>query len=136
MMKLKLLKINKVYFSFLIIALLLAFIWFKDGKILATAEEGMTFYDLSRSAKLYSSIWWESIAPGSVISVSQMSAPYLWLFRIVNLLFSNATTQGIFFAILFFSGLSGMYLLTSDLVKNKWISFISVLFYLFNLYTL
>lgn len=136
MMKAKLLSLNKVLIIFFAISFFVSFMLFRHGEILATAEEGMPFYEPARTANLYSSIWWEEVAPGALISTSSQWLPLYWVSAFLNIYLANFVVQAIFFGVMFFSGMLAMYLLSSELTKNKVISLLASTFYLLNLYTM
>lgn len=123
----------------LLISLLLIIIWFKDGKLLATGEEGLILANPTGSVELYKYSWNETRsgvpAPGSSTTIPLLYAEsYLvqkyipiWLF------------QAAIFFVLMFIGSCSIYYLSRELFKNSVeekdrakIAFIAGLFYIFN----
>lgn len=136
MMKARLLKFDKFYWFFLALAFLLSFIWFRQGKIIATAEEGMVFYSPVRTATLYSSFWWDKVAPGGIVSVSVVWAPVMWVAGNLGRILPGVAVQALFYLFFIFAGLSHMYLLTKSIFKSRAVAALAAIFYLFNLYVM
>lgn len=133
------LKINRVkYYIFSILAsLILTIIWFKSG-MLATAEEGMPFYDLERSLRIYSSAFYDT---GLGIS-GIFNIPRIPIFLILTFLNKLGFTALIIQASLFFFLILIPLIVFPKLVKEVMekeqnvVGYIAAIFYLFNLFTL
>jgi len=139
-MKFKLLK------SIVLPSLLLCFlslstviIWFKDGKMLATGEEGLVLANPARSIQLYQYSWNEVGSGIAVPGVNPM-IPYLHLeLFLVNQGLPVWLIQAGTFAVLMFIGSFSCYLLTINFFKDQVskekllvVGLVAAVFYLFN----
>jgi hypothetical protein len=133
-------KIFNKYFPWLLfvtISSILACIWFKEGKLLAAAEEGLFLYDPIRSLKLFSSLWMEIGTGYSLPIYLPRVTLLLFITGLHNLGLQVWITQAFIYFIAIFSAMSGVYLLGINLFGSKYknpVIFAS-LFYVFNLYT-
>ena len=126
--------ISNKYFLVIIAALLLSFIWFKDGLILGTAESGLPFYDLKFHFDLTKYAWAEP-ALGNATGVNVASSPtYFVLSKLETLGFPNSLIEASVFWFLLATAGIFIYLLTKQLfpkIKPKYL-LICVFFYWFN----
>ncbi len=131
-------KINLPTVLTLLFAIVLTSIWFDQKYILATAEEGMPFYDSLRTFTLYKSLWLD-IGFGFA---DPFFTPRLILYGFAavlqNIGLSNWFIQAIVFFILLITPLLAVPKLMQTLFpeKEKLYGYVAALFYLFNLYTL
>ena len=131
---------RRLLFLYLCTALLLILVWFKDGKMMATGEEGITLYNPSKTFSLYSSVWLET-GTGYILPVVLPRAPlYFFAQFLVGLGFTNVTVQAILLYLFLSIGLIGFYLLARELLKKDYRNYliygVAAFFYFFNLYSL
>ena len=123
---------------FILISLVLTSVWFGPEKIISHAEEGLPFYNLGRTLKIYSYPWLDS-GLGSVnpFLISRVTffgiASWFEGFKI-----SGAKIQQLFFVLLILTPLFSVSSLTQILFPNhpKNLGIYASLFYLFNLFVL
>jgi hypothetical protein len=127
--------IRKPWFFLVLLALIILLIWFKEGKLFATAEEGMIFYSPSRTFNVYSQVWHRA-GTGQIGSFLLPIAPMMLIVGLLESVIPNTVIQAIFFLSLFVSGLVGMYFFSLRLIKSKNIALMAALFYFFNLYVM
>ena len=127
--------ILKPLFISLVVSLIIMTVWFSEGLLFATAEEGMPFYSLTRSTSMFQSVWlrWGT---GFVYSVGLPLAFSAKLLSLMNLFLNNVQIQAIAFFLLIFSGIYGTYLLTQRVTRNDLMSLFAGLFYFLNLYSM
>lgn len=126
---------KKVIFFILIAAAILVSVWFKDGYILGTAEDGLIFYNISRYFHQSEYTWMEYPGLGSpsltLVAGKQL---YLVLSFLQGMGIPGFLVQaGVMWLLLSSAGI-GIYLLTRELfpkLPHKYI-LLSVLFYWFN----
>lgn len=126
---------KKVIFLILIAAAILVSVWFKDGYILGTAEDGLIFYNISRYFHQSEYTWMEYPGLGSP-SLTLVAGKQLYL--VLSFLQSMGipgflVQAGVMWFLLSSAGI-GVYLLTCELfpkLPHKYI-LLSVLFYWFN----
>src|SRR3989338_644797 len=122
------------------VAVFLVFIWFKDGKMMATGEEGITLFEPKRTQYLYSSAWYQT-GTGYLLPVNLPRLSFYSLAGVfVNLGITNWLTQAILLCFFLLLGLIGFYFLAKELLgqnyKSKVLYFVAAVFYVFNLYSL
>lgn len=114
-------KIIKKNYPIFLIALLCAVIisnWFKDGKLLATGEEGLMLINPNRFLELYKYSWNEVGAGGAFPGWNAM-APFFYIESlIINIGVPVWLFQGATFFLLMFIGSTGTYYLSNELFKN------------------
>lgn len=130
---------NKFYiFLISLLCLSLIIIWFKDGKLLATGEEGLMLTNPGRATDLYKYSW-NDIGSGEAIPVAQL-VPFFYLESlIINLGLPLWIFQaGIFFSLMFLGSLS-IFLLCKEVFKGQikdsyeeGLAFAASLFYILN----
>src|SRR6185437_11164812 len=120
------------------VSLLIVFIWFKGQNMLAMAEEGLPFYNLTRALTNYSSSFFDT---GLGLS-GALNIPRIPLFLFLSLLqkigLASWHIQMFLFGFLIIVPLLTVPKLIKELMhdKNGDIGFIAALFYFFNLYVL
>lgn len=124
----------------LLIPLILTIIWFKNGLIIGGGEEGLPFYNSSKTFNLSTHVWIEYETGASVLGWLSKS-PIIYLsFLSEKVGISSFFFQLILFYILMEIALLCVYLLTLTLLRsykfNKVIAFVSAIFYLFNPYAI
>lgn len=122
------------YLVNLFLSVFLILSWFRDRKILAGGEEGLLFYEPQRILNIYTHTWYET-GTGYPMPVILPRITYLSIVSLLDLFVSSWITQAVIFFIILSVGLVGMYLLSQEFFQKDFISFVSSLFYLFNLYT-
>lgn len=119
--------------------LLIIFLWFHKGLLFASGEEGLSFYNPTRSLDLFSYIWYNA-GTGFFQLVNVTRIPYFVLLSFFySLGIPNVVLQAFtFFAILTVGTLS-VYYLVKNVLKNcfeetflRKVSFISAIFYFLN----
>lgn len=132
---------NKTFFVvllFSVVSCVVTYSWFSSGKMLAGAEEGIPFYNPSRTLQLYSSIWFDADL-GVAVPVNIIRVPfYMFAAFLQNIGLPSVTIQiGVFF-ILLFTGLFSVFQFSRELFKENplLVHLCVALFYLFNLYSL
>ena len=114
-------KIFKNHWPILVLAvfcLLLISIWFKDGKLLATGEEGLILANPLRSIELYKYSWNE-IGPGNASPGVNPMIPLLYLeSHIINAGVPIWLFQATIFFLLMSIGSCSIYYLSKELFKN------------------
>lgn len=128
-------------FSHLIILILLPLIliviWFRSGLIKGGGEEGLMFYNLTKTLELSKTVWWDYDGGFPTLAwLSKISSllPTAFLYEKLN--FPNYLLQaGTFFILLVVGGIS-VYFLTLNLLGKlylgKKIAIIAAVFYLLN----
>lgn len=109
--------------------------WFNGGKLLASGEEGIMFFNSFRIFNLYKYNWLD-IGMGYAIPVIIPRLIILYLGYFINLFISEWIVQALFFFSIIFTGLFSMYLLTKYYIKLKFVAIVASLFYFFNLYSM
>ena len=132
---------DKFYISliFLLIATLLV-IWFKDGKVIASGEDGPFLINPEKALKVFSNIWIEN---GTGFATTDFLPRITFAYFIYFLNFFGVPTfviQMLTFLILMFTGCLSVYKLSLNFFKltenREFISFFASIFYLFNPYSL
>jgi len=131
---------KRVLLLYLSVAIFLVFIWFKDGKMMATGEEGITLYEPTRTQSLYSSAWLET-GTGYLLPVNLPRVSFYTLAGVfINLGIINWVTQAILLCFFLVLGLIGFYFLSKELLGHNFNSNalygVAAVFYVFNLYSL
>lgn len=118
-----------------VVSLIIVSIWFRDGKLIASGEEGPLFYDVARVAQVYSSAWvrWGT---GFVYSVGLPLSVSMSIISVLTGFVANVQIQFVTFTLLIFSGMFGAYAFAHTLTRNRYISLIAGSFYFFNLFAL
>lgn len=128
-------KIIKKYYPVFLIALLCAVIisiWFKEGKLLATGEEGLMLINPSKSIQLYKYIWNE-IGTGAFTPRANAVLPLFYFeFYILKIGMPVWLFQAFIFYTLLIIGSCSMYFLTKELFKNTGLAFVAAVFYILN----
>ena len=122
----------------ILVAAVLVTVWFRKGMMLATAEEGLPFYDPIRTFSLSFSTFYDTgLGLTSVFNIPRLPLHAFTVFLTFFGLVSWQIQSVIFFLIIS-TALLSFYTLLNDLLvnKNKEISFIATLFYLSNIFTL
>lgn len=120
--------------------LLIVFLWFSKGLIFAGGEEGIPFYDLSKTLDivLYS---WQDVSAGYPIQLMLNRLPYFYSLKMLaDFGFTGFFVQAIhFFIIMAFGSISLYFLLKEILLKElqdkslyKYVPLVGSLFYLLN----
>ncbi len=131
-------KINERFWILIVIIVLaLNYIWFSRGLIQAGGEEGLPFYNPTRTYELIKYPWFRSDA-GIPIIAFLSGIPF---FKVVSILFemgvSNIFLQAVTFSLLMLSGSMALYFSAIYLFKfDKNIALVSSIFYLLNPYSM
>lgn len=117
--------------------LILVFIWFNNGLIIGKGEEGLNFYNLSKSAEQSKSIWVEvNTGMPNLSWLPRVPLFYLADFLNTKFLLPQFFIQAVLFFILMVTGVISVYYLTLSFLMNhpqdRIISLISSVFYLMN----
>ncbi len=119
----------------IIVCLVIILMWFKDGGVLAGAEEGLQFYNLDITQKMTSEIW----LPGElgVVSITDFTRkPFFQILHLFSAIFSNTLLSAGTVFVCMFLGSLGIYLLAYETLEKrlgyKYISLISAVLYLLN----
>lgn len=123
-------------FRYLILCCALIFIWFFTGKIIATGESAVPFYNYTSLVSLVSYTWTPSaLGFPSSFTVAAWPAYVLTVF-LAQILHAGYLVQGVeFLVLLVISGIFAEKYVTFSL--HKWeIGFISSIFYIFNLFVI
>jgi len=142
MEKLKLnLKTDKFYFYLL--ALIISFLlilWFKDGKIIASGEDGLFLLNAEKSLIIFDNLWIEN---GTGFSTTDFlpRLPFSYFINALSFLgFPPFLIQAVVFFILMYTGCFFFFKLVYYLNKTssyvRELSFFSAFFYLFNPFSL
>ncbi|KKQ98117.1 MAG: hypothetical protein UT23_C0005G0040 [Candidatus Woesebacteria bacterium GW2011_GWA1_39_12] len=118
---------------FFVISIFLTLQWFKSGKFIATGEEGLTIYNPSRTLELYNSVWYET-GTGAPSPVYLPRVTFFAALSFGSQFLDGYKLQAFVYFVFLFLGLFGTFLLVKYLTQSVETSFISALFYLFNLY--
>lgn len=122
---------------FLLIALVIVTIWFRQGLLYGGAEVGLLTYNPARFLDIQQFIWWGATAPGMLVPHFITGVPFYFVLSLIQNIFSPTILQaGIFFCLLFLMGY-GMYLFSLAIfgVDKKLYAVLAGLFYMFNSYT-
>ena len=130
---------KKIYSIYpIIISLLITGVWFRQKIMMATAEEGIPFYNLERTFNVYSSYFYDSgLGLEGVFNVPRTPLfGFLSLFQKIG--FAGWQIQAVVFFLLLLTPLLSIPRLTKELFDKdaKIIGFAASVFYLFNLFTL
>lgn len=131
-------KIYPVFFIVLLCAVIIA-IWFKDGKLLATGEEGLMLVNPDRAIEIYKYSWNE-VGSGGAFPGWNAILPLFYLESyIINLGFPLWIFQETLFFLLMSIGALSIYYLCKELlksnIKDKLVikaAFIAGIFYILN----
>jgi hypothetical protein len=127
--------------SYIIILLILSFaitsIWFKSGKMIAIAEEGLVLNNPLRTFNLYKQPWMD-VSLGYLSPLYTQRLSFLGAAAFFNLLFPQWFSQAIIFFILLATALIGFYMLTDEFIDSKLhrLRIYASLFYFSNLFVL
>ncbi len=128
-----------LYTSILVaIGLYVIYIWFSDGTMLAIGEEGLPFYDSSRTLRLYTSAFYDT---GLGIS-GVFNIPRIPLYAFASLLqyvgFASWQIQAVVYSLLILTALLSVPKLIKETINPRHVevSYIASAFYLLNLFTL
>lgn len=113
--------------------------WFRQGLILAGAEEQLSFYNFTKSLDLFSHSWYQ-VATGMPTLLSLPRVPYFMVFEyLYRIGFSSVFLQALTFFIIILTGLLSVYYLIKvtieDVLKEQWKNlapFLGALFYFLN----
>lgn len=127
----------KFSFILILVPFLLLLVWFKGGNVVGGGEEGLAFYNPTRTLYLSQHLWWDYDGGFPTLAwISKISAlsPTAFLYEKINI--PNYLLQAVtFFTLLVVAGIS-VYFLTLKLLGkieySKKIALISALFYLLN----
>lgn len=139
MINFKNLKIN-LYISLLfLIPFIICLIWFHGGRIIASGEGGIPFYDSARIGNLYRFSWYETGtgAPGRIFL--PFALPFIVFGFVQNMGVPGFILQAVEIYILMLVGMLSMYFIVLETIpvrENKTIAFISGLFYLLNVFSM
>lgn len=133
---------TRLFLIFLtLVSFLLTIIWFRSGLILGGGEEGLAFYNPSKTYELSKSMWWDY--NGGFATLQWL--PKITSFLPVSLLyaklnFPNYLLQAITYFILILVGGISVYLLTLTLLENKYnfgktVAFVAAIVYILNPYS-
>ncbi len=118
----------------IILPVLLAGMWFKEGFVMGGGEGGLPFHDLVRSANLTK--WsWADAALGNGLGIGTASYPFYWFLAQLQILgVSPVIIQASVYAFLFILGGFGIYYLVQESFPNinSRYAFLSSLAYWFN----
>ena len=122
-----------------LLPLIIVFIWFRSGLLLAYTDLGLIMYDPQKWFDIVRYVWFDLQSTGHFFP-QLMFIPIGGLMTVLyNIGFSPVSVQEtIFYFSFLMNGLS-MYYLSSTVIKDKdksWISLLAALFYMFNPYVL
>lgn len=111
--------------------------WLPAGQIIGGGDVGIPTLFPQKQLGEVASAWWESHATGITSPITYTAVPFYFILSVFEKIGigEDFTQKGLFFLILFGSSIS-IYFLSLILFYNKWISFVSALFYIFNLTSL
>jgi hypothetical protein len=120
------------------ISTLLIIVWFKNGMMLAKAEEGLPFYNLERTFNVYKDVYIDTdLGKESPLELSRIPILIVlsWLQKVG---FSSWMIEATLYWFLIFTPLTMLPLLINELFPrvDKRVGLITALFYLFNIFTL
>ncbi len=129
-----------IFIGIIFSSLLITIVWFRDGRMLATGEEGMPFYNPVQTVKLFSSSW---VSTGTGYPMPVL-LPRVAFFYPVSLVYkltnSIVVTQALTAFALLVCGWISFYLLTKELTtpdySNSLLAFFASVFYVFNQYSM
>jgi GT2 family glycosyltransferase len=119
---------------FLIVTVVMM-IWFHNGSMIATGEEGLPFFEPARILKVYNSVWYDT-GTGYPMPVVQPRVPLLFVAAELNKVLPSFAVQGLIYWFIAFSGMLGMYHLAKKILNNRSMALIASLFYFFNLFSM
>ena len=132
-------KINKVNIILsLIIAIVICISWYRSEHIIASADEGIPFFNLSRTYNLYSSAFYDT----GLGLTGAYNTPRITLYGLMSfaekLGIQNSKIQIILYFILILNALISVQYLSRAILKHQGdlVSLISSIFYLANLFAL
>jgi len=125
-------KIKRDIFLILFVSASLILIWFWRGLLFATGEESLSFYNPTRSFKLFSYLWYE-YGTGHESFLMIARSPY---FAITSFFFklglSAVFLQALTFLIIILLGTLSVYFLMRALVAKNTVPLLAAVFYLLN----
>lgn len=125
---------KKVVVIIVLLSLVIVSIWFKDHKLLATGEEGLLFFNPTRSFNNYSHLWAENYLG----RFSPLTLPRIPILYFASFLYPSLPVyviQALVFFLALYFGMLGMYFLSSYFMKSSTGRLLATLFYFFNLYS-
>lgn len=113
--------------------------WFRQGLMLAGAEEQLSFYNFTKSLDLFSYPW-HSVGTGMPTLLSLSRVPYFIVFEyLYRIGFSSVFLQALTFFIIIITGILSVYYLLKQtlevVVEERWknlVPFLGALFYFLN----
>ncbi len=129
---------KKTWIFYLLFAVILTTIWFKDGDILAAGEFGLSFYNLNQLASISVQAWGNQVLGGSSGYTVASGPTFFLLSSIQNLGMPGFFIQALFFGFSIFLALFSMdYLMkTSFANASLRVRIFASFFYLLNLYSM
>ncbi len=130
----------KSHTVFLIIAAIVVLSWIRTGYFIATGESGLQFYNPGGVSEFYKYTWTEG-AIGLPTSYAITSYPLLrFLSLMERLTFTAYSTQAIFFFVMIYLGMAGVFELCKTFFSkekfNSYLYLVPPFFYTFNLFAL
>ncbi|KKQ74301.1 MAG: hypothetical protein US96_C0035G0005 [Candidatus Woesebacteria bacterium GW2011_GWB1_38_5b] len=130
--------LNKKYIalSFLAISFILTTIWFKEGKMLAKAEEEIPLYNLAKTVQIAKYSWQELGMGIPNVAAKPTEPTYQLLFALSRLGASSPDIQKLLFFFIIFLSLVSTYLLATELFRKfknvSMAAFLASIYYLIN----
>lgn len=129
---------NKNYYRFLFVFLILVILFFSLGNFLrGGGESGLPFYNFRRMFSL-SEYSWSSSGLGNVLSIGVASKPLYWVLMLLqNLKISSTNLENLFFVFISLSSVGAVFLLMKELfpdVKKGYVV-LACIVYCFNPFT-
>lgn len=127
---------QKTFLLFGLISFVLVAIWFRQGIMIAKAEEGLPFYDLSRTFELYNSAFYDTDL-GRIGVFNIPRAPLFFTFSVLSTIMipSWLIQAGLFF-VLNLAAMVFMKKSVDEISENKQYGFNAALFYSLNLFVI
>lgn len=119
-----------------VISLILVFVWFRKGELIAGGEEGLWLFNPLRTFQL-DSYGWTELGVGVSLPSFLPRTPLLFFDVLLTKFLPSWLTQAVLFFLIITSGLVGMFLLSKEFVgdKKEFAPLVISLFYLFNIYS-
>jgi GT2 family glycosyltransferase len=118
-----------------ILAAIVVISWFSAGKLIASGEEGLAFADPYRTFTLYKYLWYDT-GTGYPMPLTIPRTTFYAIVSFFDFFFPVWIAQALVLYLTIIIGMTGTYVLSMVLIKNKIISTLSALFYFFNLYSM
>jgi GT2 family glycosyltransferase len=123
------------YFFVPLLAAIMICSWYASGKLIASGEEGLAFARPFRTFEIYRYLWYDT-GTGYPMPLTIPRTTFYALVSFFDIFFPSWIAQALTLYCTIVMGMTGMYFLCMNFLKNKLVAVIAALFYFFNLYSM